>query len=89
MITVSLPKDLIADFDKKFKGIRSRAIEKLMRMSLMEDGQTNLFGTSYLYGCKTCDFQGRSARNTLRWCRTCQDTTLYVASAAYVEEEEE
>lgn len=89
VITISLPNDLIAAFDKKFKGIRSRAIERLMRRALIDDGQSKLFGPSYLYGCRTCDFEGKSARNTLRWCRICQDTTLYVASASYVEEEEE
>ena len=89
VITISIPKDLIKQFDAKFKGIRSRAIERLMRASLIEDGQTNLFGASYLYGCRTCDFEGRSAKNTLTYCRSCQDITLYVKSAQYVEEEEE
>jgi metal-responsive CopG/Arc/MetJ family transcriptional regulator len=89
VITISLPNDLIASFDRKFKGIRSRAIEKLMRRALMEDGQSNLFGASYLYGCRTCDFEGRSAKNSLTYCRVCQDVTLFVKSAHYVEEEEE
>ena len=89
VITISLPKDLIKQFDAKFKGIRSRAIERLMRASLMEDGQTHLLGASYLYGCRTCDFEGRSVKNTLTYCRSCQDITLYVKSAQYVQEEEE
>jgi metal-responsive CopG/Arc/MetJ family transcriptional regulator len=89
VITISLPPDLVADFDKKYKGIRSRAIERLMRRDLMNNGQSNLFGTSYLYGCRTCDFEGRSAKNFLTWCRSCEDDTLYVAKASFIEEEEE
>ncbi len=89
VITISLPNDLIASFDRKFKGIRSRAIEKLMRRALMEDGQSNLYGASYLYGCRTCDFEGRSAKNSLTFCRLCQDVTLYLKRVHYVEEEEE
>ena len=89
VITISIPKDLIKQFDAKFKGIRSRAIERLMRNALVDEGQQNLFGASYLYGCRTCDFEGRSAKNTLTYCRSCQDITLYVKSAAYVQEEEE
>jgi len=89
VITISIPKDLIKQFDAKFKGIRSRAIERLMRASLMEDGQTYLLGPSYLYGCRTCSFEGRSVKNTLTYCRSCQDITLYVKSAQNVQEEEE
>ena len=89
VITISIPKDLIKQFDAKFKGIRSRAIERLMRNALVDEGQQNLFGASYLYGCRTCDFEGRSAKNTLTYCRSCQDITLYVKSAGYAQEEEE
>jgi metal-responsive CopG/Arc/MetJ family transcriptional regulator len=86
VISITLPRDLVIDFDKKFRGIRSRAIERLMRTALLKEGQTVL-GASVLYGCRTCSFEGRSARRDLTYCRSCQDTTLFVVRVDLEEEE--
>lgn len=87
-ITISLPMDLVRDFDNTLgKRTRSRAIESILR-KFMQRGQTTLKITSYLYKCKTCDFEKiteQPIRNT--FCYDCSDFNLYLAQAIKEEEE--
>lgn len=88
-ISISLPPELIAQFDKYLgeNRTRSRVIERLINNLLHGTQKTLYFGASYLYGCKKCEFEGRSANPNLTWCKVCEDSTLFVSRK--VEEEEE
>lgn len=55
---------------------RSRYIESLVRKAMLK-GQATLSG--YLYRCKICAFEGANKKPGLKYCRSCQDMTLYSA----------
>lgn len=87
-ISISMPLDVLKYLDElcdRTGGSRSRFVESLIR-SRMSKGETIL--GSYIYRCKTCDFEGRSSKSNLTMCKVCYDFTLYCVRMIPLGEEE-
>lgn len=77
-ISISLNLDVLRHLDliASKGGTRSRYIEGLITKAMLK-GQATLSG--FIYKCKTCSFEGMSKTDSLKWCRICQDQTLYIS----------